>query len=117
MAPDWEISARFPGLGMCAANCIEVCAGHQDAKTIGPYQPHSIFLRGAFGSVRQRPRTVAKPGADNESAFRAPLSCLVDEATYRCGRRSNNHEFGHKRQLAKTVDRRNAVDLGIVCVD
>ena len=45
---------------------------------------------------------------------RAPLSCLIDEANDRGCRRSNDHEFGHERQFAETVDRHNAVDLGIM---
>ena len=53
--------------------CIEGYAGHHDAKTIGPDQPHSIFMRGAFGRLRQRARTVAEPGGDDESARRATL--------------------------------------------
>ena len=50
--------------------CVEVCTGHHDAKTIRPDQPHAIFMRGALGSLRQRPRAMAKPGGDNDSACR-----------------------------------------------
>ncbi len=52
--------------------CIEVGTGHHDAKTIWSYQPHSIFLRGALGSLRQRSGAVAKARGDNERARRAP---------------------------------------------
>jgi hypothetical protein len=53
---------------------------------------------------------VAKAGADNQSAYRAVLSGLIDETNDRGCRRSNDHEFRHERQFAETVDRHNAVD-------
>ncbi len=94
--------------------CIEVGTGHHDAKTIWSYQPHSIFLRGALGSLRQRSGAVAKARGDNERARRAPFSCLVDDVGDRGGRRRNCHKFGHKLQFVETTDGADAVDLGIV---
>ncbi len=92
---------------------IEVRARHHDAKTIGSDQPHAIFLRGAFGGLRQRPRAVAKPGGDNQRARRAQLARLIDQARDCRGRRSNHNEFRHKRQFVEVAYRGNPVDLAI----
>ena len=97
--------------------CIEVCRRHHDAEAIGPDQPHAIFLRGAFGGVRQRPRAMAKPGGDDQSARRAQLSCLIDDASDGSGRRGNHHKFGYKWQFTKAADRGDAIDIGIMRID
>ena len=93
---------------------IEGNAGHHDAKTIRPDQPHSVFMRGALGGFRQRPRAMAKPGGDDESTCRAELSRLIDDICDRSCRRRDHHEFGDKRQSAQAADRGDTVDLGIM---
>ena len=93
---------------------VEIRAGHHDAETIGPDQPHAIFPRGAFGGFRQRARAVAEPGGDDERARRAPRARLLDQPGNGGRRRGNHHEFGRKRQFADAADGGNAVDLGIM---
>src|SRR5712671_555837 len=76
-----------------------------------------MFLRGAFGSVRQRPRAMAKPGGDDQSARRAQLSCLIDDACDGSGRCSNHHKFGYEWQPTKAADRGDAINVGIMRID
>jgi len=39
-----------------------------------------MFWRGAFGCVRQRPRAMASPAGNDQSARRAQISCIIDDA-------------------------------------
>ena len=48
-------------------------------EAVRPDQPHSIFLRGALGGLRQRPRSMTKARADNQSA-----SITGSPLTWRC---------------------------------
>ena len=93
MAPDREISARFPAPGVCA---------------------EKLAVRGTFGGFCQRIRAAAKPGGDNESACSAQVPCLIDDVRDCSCRRSDHHEFRHKGHSAEVADRGNAGDLGIV---
>ena len=59
---------------------IETDAGHHDAEAIRTDQPHAVFLRGPLRRVRQRTRTVAEPGTDDDRTRRAATASLVDQA-------------------------------------
>jgi len=52
----------------------------RDAELSRCDQPHSVFMRSTLGGFQQRSCAMTKPGGDDESARRAPLSCLIDEA-------------------------------------
>ena len=63
---------------------VETDAGHHDAQAIRTDQPHAVFLRGPLRRIRQRTRTMAEPGADDDRTRRSAAACLIDEAGDRC---------------------------------
>ena len=96
---------------------IETDAGHHDAQAIRADQPHAVFLRGPLRRIRQRARTMAEPGTDNDRARRAAAARLIDQACDRAGRRGEDNEFGRKSQFCDAADGRDTVDLGIARID
>ena len=96
---------------------IEADAGHHDAQAIRPDQPHAVFSRGPLRRIRQRARTVAEPGTDNDRARRAAASRLIDQACDGAGRRGEDNEFGRKSQFCDAADGRDTIDLVIARID
>ncbi len=101
---------------VCGEAGIEAGTRHHDAKTIGPYQSHSILVGCAFDRFRKRSRTMAKPRGDNQCARRTQPSCFIDQPRDGRHRSGNHHEFRHKRQFTQTADATNAIDLGIAWI-
>ena len=96
---------------------IETDAGHHDAEAIGTDQPHAVFLRRPLRRIRQRTRTVAEPGTNDDCTRRAATTCFVDQPGDRSRRRGDDNQFGRKSQFLDAVDGSNAVDLGIARID
>ena len=59
---------------------IEADAGHHDAQAVRSDQPHAVFSRGPLRRIRQRSRTVAESGRDDDGTRGAAPSGLIDEA-------------------------------------
>ena len=118
MAPDCEISARFPcRRHMRGKARIETDAGHHDAEAIRTDQPHAVFLRGPLRRIRQRTRAMAEPGTDDDRTRRAATACFIDQPGDRSRRRGDDDQFGHKSQFLDAADGSDAVDLGIARID
>ena len=118
MAPDCEISARSPAGGIMRGKArIELTPRHHDAKAVRADQPHAVFLRGALRGLRQRARTVAEPGADDDRARRTAAARLIDQAWNGAGRRGEDNEFGRKSQFCDAADGRDTIDLAIARID
>ena len=96
---------------------VETDAGHHDAQAIRSDQPHAVFLRGPLRRIRQRTRTVAEPGADDNGTRRSAAACLVDEAGDRACRRGDDNQFRRKRQFSDTAGGCCSVNLGIARID
>ena len=102
---------------MCGKARIETDARHHDAEAIRADQPHAVFLRGPLRCIRQRTRTVAEPGTDNDGARRPAAARLIDQACDGAGRRREDNEFRRKSQFCDAADGRDAVDLVITRVN
>ena len=96
---------------------IETDAGHHDAEAIRTDQPHAVFLRRPLRRLRQRTRTMAEPGADDDRTRRAAAARLVDQPRDRAGRRGDDDEFGRKGQFCDAADGCDTIDLGIARID
>ncbi len=96
---------------------VEAGAGHHDAEAIRTDQAHAVFLRGPLRGIRERTRTMAEPGADDDRTRRAALACFIDEPRDRSGRCGDDDQFGYKSQFLEAADGRDTIDLGIARID
>src|SRR5487761_2705601 len=84
IAPDWEISARFPATGICAEKlALRFTPGIRMPRQLGPISLIP-YIRAA--------RSAASAG-ENHRAGRADLPRLLDEARDSRRRGGNHHKF------------------------
>ena len=102
---------------MCGKARIETDARHHDAEAIRTDQPHAVFLRGPLRCIRQRTRTMAEPGTDNDCTRRPAAARLIDQARDGVRRRGEDNEFGCKSQFCDAADGRDAVDLMVTRIN
>ena len=118
IAPDCEISARFPAAGICAEKlALRLTPGIMMPRQFGPISRMPYFCAARSAASASEPGAMAEPGADDHRAGRAALARLIDQARNGAGRRGDHDEFRRKRQFGEAVDRRDAVDLAIARID
>ena len=96
---------------------IETDAGHHDAEAIRTDQSHAVFLRGPLRRLRQRTRTEAEAGIDDDRTRRTATASFIDEPGNKPCRCGDDNQFRHERQLAEITHGFDAVDLGIARID
>src|ERR1700730_16394408 len=115
MAPDWEISARFPAHGTCAAKlALRVTPGIMMPRQFGPISLIPYFCAARSAASASEPAPWPSPAViiRAPAAPRAP-ACSMRLGTAVAGAVITN-QFGHKRQFVEATDRGNAIDLGIM---
>src|SRR3954466_14104651 len=134
MAPDCEISARFPAAGICAEKlALRLTQGIMMPRQFGPISrmPYFCAARSAASASEPGPwpspaLTMTAPAAPRRPRARSPrprpprragAARLIDQVRNRAGRRGEDNEFRRESQFCDAADGRDTVDLVIARID
>lgn len=96
---------------------IELDGGHQNAKTIGPHEPHTMRSCGACGGLGKRARTVAESCRNDDRRWTALCACGRNDVRNSRRRSRYDCDIRSDRQISDALDRTDAGNLGIMRID
>ena len=118
MAPDCEISARFPAAGICAEKlALRLTPGIMMPRQFGPISRMPYFCAARSAASASEPGPWPSPALTMTApaAPRRPASSI--RPANGAGRRGEDNEFGRKSQFCDAADGRDTIDLGIARID